>query len=123
MLTDTDIEKAKHKVKKEGSNFEHNDCIRMAYEWLDAQKKTKGTTRTSHPLKHIIEKWAGRYVSMSDVEAAALLHPDIIGKYPLFNISAKLTEPNARRLVGIQEAFSQNQHEKMDRNVYKFHEL
>ncbi len=123
MLNDADIEKAKHRVAKKGSNFEHNDCIRIAYEWLDAQKKTKGKTRTSYALKHLIERWAGRYVSQSDVEAAALLHPDITGEYPLFNISSRLTEPNARRLAGIEEAFTQSQNERINRNDYKDHEL
>lgn len=42
MLTDEEIEYGKANVKyslKEGGLHEHNDCIRMAYEWLDAQKK------------------------------------------------------------------------------------
>jgi len=40
-------------------------------EWLDAQVKTKNRRMTHNPIKHIIEKWSGRYVSQSDVEVAA----------------------------------------------------
>ena len=85
---------------------EHDDCIRIAYEWLDAQRKISGpNTRTTRPLKHIVEAWAGRYVCQSDVEVAAQLHPEITGRYPHFNVSSRLTRPNIRRLDGIGEAF------------------
>ncbi len=106
MLTDEQIAKAKMEVVLRDAHHEHNDCIRMAYEWLDAQKKTKTKTKAAHPLKHIIERWCGRYVSQSDVEIAAYLHPQVVGKYPFYNISTRLTEPSARRLVGIGEAFA-----------------
>lgn len=91
MLTDDAIESAKALTKYSTPGYklhEHNDCIRMAYEWLDAQKKTKSSTKQTNPLKHIIEKWSGRYVSQSDVEVAAFMHPEIHGTYPYFNISA-----------------------------------
>lgn len=107
MLTDEQIEhgKASAKLQLEG-HFEHNDCIRMAYEWLDAQRKTKTLRKTYDPLKHIIEKWSGRYVSTSDVEVAGWLHPDIRGTYPNFNISSRLTMPALTRLDNIGEAGS-----------------
>lgn len=43
MLTHIEINIAKNKVKKWNSDslLEHNDCIRMAYEWLDVQKKQR----------------------------------------------------------------------------------
>ena len=106
MLTTEQIEEAKTRTvySLKDKRHEHDDCIRMAYEWLDAQVKTKGTTKKTYPLKHIIEKWAGRYVSTSDVEVAATLHPEIIGEYPHFNISARLTLPAQRRLSGSGEA-------------------
>jgi hypothetical protein len=96
MLTDFEINIAKTKVKKWNSDslHEHSDCIRMAYEWLDAQKKTKGKVRKQFALKHLVERWAGRYVSRSDLEAAAYLHPDIHGEYPYYNISSQLTLPS-----------------------------
>ncbi|MDZ7642024.1 MAG: hypothetical protein U5J62_08395 [Desulfurivibrio sp.] len=95
MLTDEQIEYGKANVKyslKEGGHHEHNDSIRMAYEWLDAQKKIKNPTTKTYALKHIIEKWAGRYVSTTDVDVATFLHPEIHGTYPHFNISARLTQ-------------------------------
>lgn len=63
MLSNEAIEAAKKKTKYslDEAHHEHTDCIRMAYEWLDAQKKTKNPTTKTYPLKHIIEKWAGRY--------------------------------------------------------------
>ena len=113
MLTDKQIEEAKKEAKYSlGDDIlhEHNDCIRMAYEWLDAQRKTKGKSTKPYALKHMIERWAGRYVSASDVDVAAKMHPEIHGKYPFFNISSRLTRPSKDRLNGISEAFTQGQH-------------
>lgn len=119
MLTDEEIEAAKIKIKRNADTFhEHNDCIRLAYEWLDAQKTISSPNGKFRPLKHIIEKWAGRYVSKSDVEVAAVLHPRITGKYACFNLSARLVLPNDRRLNGIGEALTQNQRERLERDVY-----
>jgi hypothetical protein len=115
MLTDVQISAAKaaKPYRYTGTQLhEHDDCVRIAYEWLDAQVKTKGVTQKTRPLKHIIENWAKRYVSRSDVEVAAHLHPDIRGRYPHFNISARFTKPNARRLAGIGEA---GKHQTYDR--------
>ncbi len=109
MLSDSQINEAKNRAPLQlNGHFEHNDCIRMAYEWLDAQVKTKTQRKTFNPIKHIIEKWSGRYVSQSDVEVAAWLHPDIIGTYPNFNISSRLTFPSVFRLSGIGEAGKHN---------------
>ena len=119
MLTDKEIEAAKLRIKRNADTFhEHNDCIRLAYEWLDAQKTISSPNGKFRPLKHIIEKWAGRYVSQSDVEVAAVLHPRISGKYADFNLSARLVLPNDRRLSGIGEALTQNQRERLERDVY-----
>ena len=121
MLSDETIERAKNEFRgsyTEIAHHEHNDCIRIAYEWLDAQKKIKGTTHRSFALKHIIEKWGGRYVSQSDVEIAAHLHPDVIGTYPMFNISSRLTRPNDRRLIGVSEAFRQDYRELFSERIY-----
>ncbi len=106
MISDQEIEDAKLRTeyKLESKHHEHNDCIRIAYEWLDAQKKTKDKSQKAYALKHLIEKWGGRYVSTSDVCVAAELHPEIHGIYPFFNISARLTEPSMQRLSGISEA-------------------
>lgn len=113
MISEKDIAEAKKRVSyslSEAPLHEHDDCIRMAYEWLDAQVKTKRHTRYCRPIKHIIERWAGRYISTSDVDVAAELHPDIRGTYPYFNISSRLTKPSTDRLKGIGEAFTQGYH-------------
>lgn len=124
MLSDEEIERAKRATRYtlEAPTHEHPDCIRMAYEWLDAQKKTKGGTRSTLALKHIIERWAGRYVSTSDVDVAAAMHPEIKGAYPHFNISIRLTEPSKDRLKGISEAFKHRYNERHDPDVYARHE-
>ena len=124
MITDSQIEKAKGKTKYtlNDQHHEHNDCIRIAYEWLDAQKKIKNPTPKRFALKHIIEKWSGRYVSTSDVDVAAQLHPDVYGQYPHFNISSRLTEPSICRLNGIPEAMTQGYRERHNSDLYKIHE-
>lgn len=125
MITDQEIELAKKSTKYslDSQHHKHNDCIRIAYEWLDAQKKTKGTIKTGYPLKHIIEQWAGRYVSTSDVCVAAELHPEIHGKYPHFNISSRFTEPSLERLRGISEAMKHESYRTShDSKKYKLHE-
>lgn len=112
MLSSAEISRAKARTKYSSRTeilHEHEDCVRIAYEWLDAQTITKRPTRTARPLKHIIEKWAGRYISQSDVEVAAELHPEIKGQYPYFNISSKLVLPSEARLSNIPQAKSQSQ--------------
>ena len=40
VISDQAIENAKSMIAySEAANHEHNDCIRIAYEWLDAQEK------------------------------------------------------------------------------------
>lgn len=123
MLSSAEIMKAKTKTKYRDNDHhhEHDDCIRIAYEWLDAQAKTKNPTKKRWDLKHIIENWAGRYVSQSDVEVAAHMHHDIIGAYPLYNISSRLTEPSQKRLENISEANTQS-YKTRDPKFYKIKE-
>lgn len=105
VLTDKEIEEAKKRAPKVADGqHEHNDCIRIAYEWLDAQKKTRNPTTKDRQFKHIIESWGERYVSTDDVQVAAWLHPEIKGKYPRFNIGKRLTLPSKARLGNIEEA-------------------
>jgi len=80
------------------------DMVRIALEWLDAQKKLNRPNKRSIGDKHDIEHWAGRYISATAVQVAANLHPEIKGTYPYFNISSRLVRPNPRRLVNITEA-------------------
>lgn len=132
MLTDDEIENAKKETKRVKKTYikwcieqppfhEHNDCIRIAYEWLDAQKKIKTIPKNLRysSLKEVIEEWAGRYVSKFDVEVAATLHPDIKGEYPFYNFSQSfLTEPSRDRLDSINEAFTQSYNEHHDPKLY-----
>ena len=109
-ITKEQIEAAKKKTKYSLHDplHEHDDCIRIAYEWLDAQHKLKTKCRHPFPLKHLIEKWAGRYVSTSDVEVAATIHQHVKGEYPNYNISNRLIEPSTSRLDHIGEANKQD---------------
>jgi len=125
MLTAQQIADAKQTCRYEHRAdifHEHDDCIRLAYEWLDAQNVRATASGKSRPLKHIIEKWAGRYVSQSDVEVAASMHPRIRGKYPDFNLSARLVLPSDKRLDGIGEALTQDYRERIDLKTYALRE-
>jgi hypothetical protein len=119
MLTDAQIQKAIEELGIKNANHEHPDCVRIAYEWLDAQKKLKGPRKHGAPLKHIIENWGGRYVSQSDVEVAAYLHPDVVGEYSRYNISARLVKPSTERLKGIGEALTHGQSESYTEDTYQ----
>lgn len=90
--------------------------VRIAYEWLDAQKKTKHLQDFCGPLKHLIESWGGRYVSGDDVTIAAHLHPELKGEYRRFNISSRPVLPNRRRLLHIEGAGA---HDGYQANLYR----
>jgi hypothetical protein len=119
-ITKHDIAMAKKAcARSKDPLHEHDDCIRIAYEWLDAQIPIKNSRSKLVPLKHIIESWAGRYVSQSDVEVAVHLHPYFKGVYPRYNFSTKMVEPNIKRLEHIAEAFTQkNYRENHDPSLY-----
>ncbi len=75
-----------------------HQCIIFAYQWLAAQKRVKNPSKFFYlPLKHVIEAWAGHYVSEYDVVAAAQLL-GLKGEYPNYNISKKLTSPDHKRV-------------------------
>lgn len=104
-LSDQQIEEAKKQTKyTDTPGHEHPDCIRIAYEWLDAQINIEGEIPVPLSLKGIIRRWGGYYVSRADVDVAAYMHPRIKGEYPYYNIDANLTRPNRSRLDGIGEA-------------------
>ncbi|MCP3397102.1 MULTISPECIES: hypothetical protein [unclassified Bradyrhizobium] len=110
MLTAAEIADAKKRVKYPYASVlhEHDDSVRIAYQWLDAQTTTKRKLRRAYPLKEIVEIWGGRYVASFDVAVAAEIHPQIRGTYPQFNISPRLTLPSDHRLTGIAEARTQD---------------
>lgn len=105
---------------------EHPDCVRMAGEWLVAQTPTaRPNAGRTHPLKHLIENWCGRYVSSNDVEVAAHML-GIRGRYPYFAFkTGSLVLPSAARLKGIGQAFTQTDSYKPHRYIdsYKLEEV
>ncbi len=110
VLTAAEIAEAKKRVRYQHANVlhEHDDSVRIAYQWLDAQITTKRKLRLACPLKEIIEIWGGRYVASFDVEVAAEMHPRIRGTYLQFNIRSRFTLPSDRRLTNITEARTQD---------------
>lgn len=105
-LTDEQITEAIVTMGFDRACHEHPDCIRIAYEWLDAQTAITAMKHDSYALKHRIEQWSGRYVSKEDVMVAAHLHPDFKTMNGYVNVSARLVEPDTQRLAGITVAFS-----------------
>lgn len=122
-ITDSEIEKAKSKTQYSLIEYplhEHNDCIKICYEWLDVQKTTKNTQSNTFPIKHYIERWAGRYVSQFDVDVALTLHKKYRGNYWKFNMSKMLIFPTITRLKKIGEALTQMDY--TDQNIRPFME-
>lgn len=101
-LSTEEIARAKQQANLQSPRHEHDDCIRMAYEWLDAQKTTP--TRRADDWKHIVEYWCGRYITDDDVKIAALLHPRVEPDGNRLNISRRLVLPSFERLIGITGA-------------------
>ena len=114
-LTDQDIKDAKNAVNLNNPQHEHNDCIRMAYEWLDAQKTVK--TKRADDWKHLVEYWCGRYITKDDIKIAAHLHPRIGREKEKLNISNRLTLPRPERLIGVNEAKKHIEHMNEDKQL------
>lgn len=115
MILPTQIREAKSRtIYTAHPHHEDEDCIRIAYEWLDAPKKLarSNSKMGRYALKHIIENWGGRYVSQTDVDVAATLHPEISGSYPRYNISIRLIRPSSERLKNIPAAYTQDYGER-----------
>lgn len=110
MLTDEQIKAAIDDLF-DGYQPEHYDCVRIAYEWLDAQNLLKRSGLAWMPLKHLIERWGGRYVSENDVCIAARIHPRVFGTYPKFNLPINLTFPSKERLNDIGQAGTQKNYD------------
>ena len=91
----------------------HNDdCIRIAYAWLDAQIKSSSLSEVPVSQRGLIRSWGGALVMYGDIIVAAELHPEVFGIYPLLNLSNELTYPDPARLttiVGANEHSSLNQ--------------
>lgn len=90
---------------------EHDDCVRIAMEFLDAQPllvsvPPRHNRSLRYSLKSMVEHWAGRYVSAADVRLAGKMMK-LKGNYPFYNIPIKKTKPHHSRLSEIPEAYTQ----------------
>lgn len=95
-VTDEQVARELEDVRPAGPNPHRS--VRIAMEWLAAQMPKVSGASQELPLKHIIENWAGSYVSTTHVKIAArLLH--IPGEYPLFHLQSNWVFPNIDRLV------------------------
>jgi len=129
-LYDDEIERAKseHFYGSLPPFHEHNDCIRAAYEWLDAQVPFTVTSRrnvTFRPLKHIIERWFGRYITRTDVEIAASMHPSIRFSYDDgYNLGEHLILPSPARVRHLSMFLAHDKHtgDCCDTLVYRYTE-
>ena len=120
-INDKQIAAAITTTKTREPVHEHPDCIRIAMAWLSAQKLTNRCLRRYVQLKHIIEAWAGRYVSQADVEVAAKLLK-MRGEYPFYNFDQRLVKPNSERLSGIGEAGKHPRYMGYYNDIYYFDE-
>ena len=77
--------------------------IRIAYEWPDAQRKTKSRNHGAGKAKDIIAVWSASYVSLTDVEVAAWLHPDVTLGNGYLNLSKRRMRPRSARLEGVTD--------------------
>lgn len=106
MLSDETIALAKARANYAGfvPVHQNNDCIRIAYAWLDAQIKTAVPSEVPMSQRGLIRSWGGALVMYGDIIVAAEMHPDIHGIYPSLNLSSELTLPDPVRLVNIAGA-------------------
>lgn len=89
---------------------EHPDCVRIAYAFLHFQERlANARPRGFIPLKHIIERWAGRYVSMNDVIIAAHLL-GLPGEYP-FALKRGLVLPPLSVIADLGETMAHRNYE------------
>lgn len=106
MLSDETIALAKARANYAGFVPVHqsNDCIRIAYAWLDAQIKTSAPSEVPVSQRGLIRSWGGALVMYGDIIVAAELHSDIHGIYPRLNLSRELTLPDPARLANVAGA-------------------
>ena len=129
MITAQQVNKARLELKLLEQYHEHDDSVRIAYEWLDSQTITKfltgeqGAKGEKFNLKRLVSDWGGREIMQSDIAIAAYLHPEIKGDYPFYNISPQLIFPSAERLRGIGESFRHGFEEQYMIKNYRFYEI
>ena len=106
VLSDEAIAFAKQRANYAGFVPVHhnNDCIRIAYVWLDAQIKSSSLFEVPVSQRGLIRSWGGALVMYGDIIVAAELHPEVFGVYPLLNLSRELTYPDPARFANIAGA-------------------
>ncbi len=123
MLNSEHIAFAKSLISKSNESSEDDDQVRVAYQWLDAQKIAKKTLQGEWNLERLIGDWSGLEVTRHDIEVAAHLHHRIHGDYPLLNINPGFIFPSAERLRGISTSFAYNSEERLLLANYQSYEI
>lgn len=106
MIQESSIEAAKEEAvyvnRPTEYSFENDDHIRIAYEFIDVQTKTKNVSGRSQQgllqWRTQVRCWSGFKISQEDFEVAVCLHPDVRGTYPYYTMSNKLVLPCALRI-------------------------
>ena len=78
------------------------ECVEVAYQFLDAQKKCVLKKQSHYALKGMVERWSRRYISRLDVEMAIRLHPELRGNASSCNISSNFVMPSMNRLSRVE---------------------
>lgn len=81
-----------------------DDRIRIAYEWLDAQRKLDRSISQRTDLQKLISTWGGKRIDIEDIDRAAHLHDKITGQYAKYNINYRFILPAAERLRVLVQA-------------------
>lgn len=109
MLTDEQIKAAIDEMGIYFGTDEPYDHIRMAYEWLDAQEKTKDVIPMSRSFhshaptpRQMCMDWCGWFMCENAFAIAAYMHPEIKGEHPRFNISEQFILPSMKRISGLK---------------------
>lgn len=123
MLSDDIIELAKASANYAGfvPVHQNNDCIRIAYAWLDAQIKTPGLREVPVSQRGLIRAWGGALVMYADIIVAAEIHPAIKGVYPNLNVAEQLTLPLPSRLAHIPGAHEHPALKQFDTSQFYAH--
>ncbi len=123
MFTTEQIRAAESQLDLSGTQLTTDDNVRIAYEWLDAQRVTNTQSGKKFALKYLIGLWSGRKISEDDVRIAASLHEEVKGAFPGYNIHPRLTFPSVERLRLNVEILIEGLEEQHIMEHYRFYEI
>lgn len=123
MITSEQIKVAESALDLSGIQHVTDDKVRIAYEWLDAQRKTNTQSGKKFALKYLIRLWSGREISEEDVHIAAYLHNEVKGVFPSYNLHPRLTFPSLERLRWNIDVRAQGYEELYLLENYRFYEI